>query len=74
MLGGSEQTFRRSRDRWPDEGRRGCVIAGSASGRTPARRATETLRMLELYEERYAGFTFSRAAAEAARLQVEPTR
>jgi transposase len=57
MLGVSERTFRRWRDRLRDEG-----PAGSRDrriGKPSSRRAAveEILRMLGLYEERYSGFT-----------------
>src|ERR1700748_3172382 len=73
MLGVSERTFRRWRDRLRDEGPEG--LRDRRIGKPSSRRAAaaEILRMLGLYEERYAGFTvkhFSRAAAEAAPLQA----
>jgi transposase len=57
MLGVSERTFRRWRDRLRDEGPQGLVDRrlGKPSSRRAA--AEEILRMLGLYEERYAGFT-----------------
>jgi transposase len=66
MLGVSERTFRRWRDRLRGGGgRKACAIAGSASPSSRRAAAEEILRMLGLYEEGYAGFTvkaFSRAA------------
>jgi transposase len=57
MLGVSERTFRRWRDRWRDEGPEG--LRDRRIGKPSSRRAAaeEILRMLGLYEERYAGFT-----------------
>lgn len=57
MLGVSERTFRRWRDRLGDEGPQGLVDRriGKPSGRRAA--ADEILRMLGLYRERYAEFT-----------------
>jgi hypothetical protein len=73
MLGVSERTFRRWRDRLRDEGPQG--LRDRRIGKPSRRRAAaaEILRMLGLYEERYGGFTvkaFPRAAAEAAPLQA----
>jgi Transposase and inactivated derivatives len=57
MLGVSERTFRRWRDRLRDEGEAGLV--DRRMGRPSGRRAAEEeiLRMLGLYREQYAGFT-----------------
>src|SRR2546423_979372 len=57
MLGVSERTFRRWRDRLRDEGRQG--LRDRRIGKPSSRRAVveEILRMLGLYEERYSGFT-----------------
>ena len=57
MLGVSERTFRRWRDRLRDEGPEG--LRDRRIGKPSSRRAAaeEILRMLGLYEERYAGFT-----------------
>ena len=57
MLGISDRTFRRWRDRRRDEGPAGLV--GRRIGKPSSRRAAvdEILRMLGLYEERYSGFT-----------------
>lgn len=57
VLGVSERTFRRWRDRLRDEGPSG--LQDRRVGRPSSRRAaaSEILRMLGLYEERYAGFT-----------------
>jgi transposase len=57
MLGITERTFRRWRDRLRDEGPSGLVDRriGKASSRKADR--NEILRMLGLYEERYADFT-----------------
>src|SRR6201987_3426393 len=57
MLGISERTFRRWRDRLRDEGPEG--LRDRRIGKPSSRRAAaaEILRMLGLYEERYAGFT-----------------
>jgi transposase len=57
MLGISERTFRRWRDRLRDEGPSGLI--DRRIGKPSSRRAAteEILRMLGLYEERYAGFT-----------------
>src|SRR6201987_5361482 len=57
MLGISERTFRRGRDRRGDEGRKG--LRDRRIGKPSSRRAAaeEILRMLGLYEERYKGFT-----------------
>ena len=57
MLGISERTFRRWRDRLRDEGPGGLLDRriGKPSSRRAA--AEEILRMLGLYEERYGGFT-----------------
>jgi transposase len=57
MLGVSERTFRRWRDRWRDEGPEGLADRriGKPSGRRAA--ADEVLRMLGLYREHYADFT-----------------
>lgn len=57
MLGISERTFRRWRDRLRDEGPQG--LADRRIGKPSSRRAAaaEIGRMLGLYEERYAGFT-----------------
>ncbi len=57
MLGVSERTFRRWRDRLRDEGPQGLADRriGKPSGRRAA--ADEILRMLGLYREHYADFT-----------------
>src|SRR5216683_1520156 len=57
MLGISERTFRRWRDRLRDEGPSGLI--DRRIGKPSSRRAAteEILRMLGLYEERYSGFT-----------------
>ena len=57
MLGVSERTFRRWRDRLRDEGPAGLADRriGKPSGRRAA--ADEILRMLGLYREHYAEFT-----------------
>ena len=57
MLGISDRTFRRWRDRRRDEGPGGLVDRriGKPSSRKAA--VEEILRMLGLYEERYSGFT-----------------
>ena len=57
MLGMSERTFRRWRDRYEAEGADG--LYDRRFGRVSARRAgaDEVLRMLELFETRYADFT-----------------
>jgi transposase len=57
MLGITERTFRRWRDRLRDEGPSGLIDRriGKPSSRRAA--AEEILRMLGLYEERYSGFT-----------------
>ena len=57
MLGVSERTFRRWRDRLREEGPEGLCDRriGKPSGRRAA--AAEILRMLGLYRERYADFT-----------------
>src|SRR5438270_6418123 len=57
MLGVSERTFRRWRDRLREEGPEG--LRDRRIGKPSSRRAAaeEILRMLGLYEERYAGFT-----------------
>jgi transposase len=57
MLGISERTFRRWRDRLRDEGPAG--LRDRRIGKPSSRRAAveEIVRMLGLYEERYAGFT-----------------
>jgi transposase len=57
MLGITERTFRRWRDRLRDEGPSGLIDRriGKPSSRRAA--AAEILRMLGLYEERYSGFT-----------------
>src|SRR5438105_3723355 len=57
MLGISERTFRRRRDRLRDEGPTG--LRDRRIGKPSSRRAAveEILRMLGLYEERYGGFT-----------------
>src|ERR1700682_3013127 len=57
MLGISERTFRRWRDRLRDEGPVG--LRDRRIGKPSSRRAAteEILRMLGLYEERYGGFT-----------------
>jgi len=57
MLGISERTFRRWRDRLRDEGPEG--LRDRRIGKPSSRRAAaeEILRMLGLYEERYEGFT-----------------
>jgi transposase len=57
MLGVSERTFRRWRDRLRDEGPEG--LRDRRIGKPSSRRAAmeEILRMLGLYEERYGGFT-----------------
>jgi transposase len=57
MLGVSERTFRRWRDRLHDEGPQG--LRDRRIGKPSSRRAAaaEILRMLGLYQERYEGFT-----------------
>ena len=57
MLGVSERTFRRWRDRLRDEGPVG--LRDRRIGKPSSRRAAveEIQRMLGLYEERYEGFT-----------------
>jgi transposase len=57
MLGISERSFRRWRDRLREEGRSG--LADRRVGKASGRRAdvTEIARMLELYRGRYADFT-----------------
>ena len=57
LLGMSERTFRRWRDRLRDEGPAG--LADRRLGKPSSRRAAveEILRMLGLYRERYVGFT-----------------
>ena len=57
MLGVSERTFRRWRDGLRDEGPEG--LRDRRIGKPSSRRAAaeEIVRMLGLYEERYAGFT-----------------
>jgi len=57
MLGMSERTFRRWRDRLRDEGPEGLI--DRRIGKPSSRRASEDeiLRMLGLYRERYADFT-----------------
>lgn len=57
MLGMSERTFRRYRDRVRDEGPEG--LRDRRIGKPSSRRAAEAeiLRMLGLYEEHYTGFT-----------------
>ena len=57
MLGISERTFRRWRDRLHDEGPAG--LRDRRIGKPSSRKAAveEILRMLGLYEERYSGFT-----------------
>jgi transposase len=57
MLGVSERTLRRWRDRLRDEGPEG--LRDRRIGKPSSRRAAveEILRMLGLYEERYTGFT-----------------
>ena len=57
MLGVSERTFRRWRDRLRDEGPSG--LRDRRIGKPSSRRAAaeEILRMLGLYQERYEGFT-----------------
>src|SRR5438045_7773581 len=57
MLGVSERTFRRWRDRLRDEGPEG--LRNRRIGKPSSRRAAaeEIQRMLGLYEERYTGFT-----------------
>jgi transposase len=57
MLGISERTFRRWRDRLRDEGPQG--LRDRRIGKPSSRRAAveEIQRMLGLYEERYGGFT-----------------
>jgi len=57
MLGVSDRTFRRWRDRLRDEGPVG--LSDRRLGKPSSRRAAvvEIARMLGLYEERYAGFT-----------------
>jgi transposase len=59
MLGVSERTFRRWRDRLRDEGPEG--LRDRRIGKPSSRRAAaeEILRMLGLYQERHAGFTVS---------------
>jgi transposase len=57
MLGVSERTFRRWRDRLRDEGPAG--LRDRRIGKPSSRRAAaaEVLRTLGLYEEHYSGFT-----------------
>ena len=57
MLGVSERTFRRWRDRWREEGEAGLV--DRRVGKPSPRRAPESelARMRALYEEMYGGFT-----------------
>src|SRR5215469_5062187 len=56
MLGVSERTFRRWRDRLREEGPAG--LQDRRIGKPSSRRAmAEILRMLGLYQERYEGFT-----------------
>jgi transposase len=57
MLGISERTFRRWRDRLQDEGVEG--LGDRRIGKPSSRRAAaeEILRMLGLYQERYSGVT-----------------
>ena len=57
MLGVSERTFRRWRERYHDEGSEG--LQDRRLGKASSRRAPEVeiLRMLGLYEEVYRGFT-----------------
>jgi len=57
LLGMSERTFRRWRDRYREEGAPGLLdrrIGKASAHRAPA---AEIARMLGLYEERYSGFT-----------------
>jgi len=57
LLGMSERTFRRWRDRWREEGAEGLLdrrLGKPSSHRAPAE---EIARMLGLYRDRYAGFT-----------------
>jgi len=57
LLGMSERTFRRWRDRYREEGAPGLLdrrIGKASAHRAPA---AEIARMLGLYEERYTGFT-----------------
>jgi hypothetical protein len=79
MLGVSERTFRRWRDRLRDEEPQGLLDRriGKPSSRRAA--AEEILRMLGLYGERYAGFTvkhfheqLQKAAPLQARLHGDP--
>src|SRR5512144_2051670 len=58
MLGVSERTFRRWRDRLRDEGPEG--LLDLRIGKPSSRRAAEAeiLRMLGLYRERYADFMY----------------
>src|ERR1700757_376747 len=57
MLGVSERTFRRWRDRLRDEGPEGLRDRARGNRSSRGAPAAEILRMLGLYEERYAGFT-----------------
>ena len=71
MLGISERTFRRWRDRLRDEGPEG--LRDRRIGKPSSRRAAveEIQRMLGLYQERYEGFTVKHFHEQlAARLQA----
>src|SRR6201987_475702 len=57
MLGISERTFRRWRDRLRDEGPEGLRDRGVGKASSRRAAAEEILRMLGLYQERYEGFT-----------------
>jgi len=81
MLGISERTFRRWRDRLRDEGPEG--LRDRRIGKPSSRRAAaeEILRMLGLYQERYEGFTvkhfheqLQKRSINALRIPVNLTR
>ena len=57
ILGMSERTFRRWRERYEAKARRACSIGGSARPPAGACRSTRCDQVLELYRERYGGFT-----------------
>ena len=71
ILGVSERTFRRWRDRYEPEGTEG--LYGRRLGRVSARRAPvdEVARVLELFDTRYWDFT-SQALPREARGGAEP--
>src|SRR5438105_5460174 len=73
MLGISERTFRRWRDRLRDEGPAG--LRDRRLGKPSSRRAAvaEIQRMLGLYEERYSGFT-AKHFHEQLRAVLKPDR